>query len=187
MKIIFAQGNPESKYNKTRHNIGFFLVDKFAAEQGVQWQEKSKFNAFIAELTMNGEKVLLIKPSTYYNDTGVSARKLIDFYNIDANIELLVIHDDLSLPLGTIRVRDRGRDAGNNGIKSINQHIGEDYHRLRIGIWNELRDQMDDANFVLSKLNKEEFENLEQKIYPHVKEKIESFINGSIDITSHKI
>ncbi len=187
MKIILAQGNPGSKYDKTRHNIGFYLIDKFAEGQDASWIEKSKFNALTAELTIDDEKVILAKPTTYYNDTGLSVRKLVDFYNLDASQDLLVIHDDLSLPLGTIRVRQRGSDAGNNGIKSINQHIGENYHRLRIGVWNELRDQIDDASFVLSKMHKDEYANLEQKIYPLVSEKISSFINSNIDITSHKI
>lgn len=187
MKIIFAQGNPGSKYDKTRHNIGFYLIDRFAESQSVSWLEKPKFNAMIADLNIDNEKILLIKPNTFYNDTGLCIRKLVDFYDLDTTQDLLVIHDDLSLPMGTIRVRERGSDAGNNGIKSISQHIGEDYHRLRIGIWNELRDQMDDANFVLSKISKEEHDNLEQKIYPLVEEKINNFISGNIDITSHKI
>lgn len=187
MKIIFAQGNPGSKYDKTRHNIGFYLIDRFAEKQSASWQEKSKFNAMIAELNIDDEKILLIKPNTFYNDTGLCIRKLIDFYTLDTTQDLLVIHDDLSLPISTIRVREKGSDAGNNGIKSISQHIGEDYHRLRVGIWNELRDQMDDASFVLSRMNKEEHDNLEQKIYPLVEEKIKNFISGNIDITSHKI
>ena len=187
MKIIFAQGNPGSKYDKTRHNIGFYVIDKFADSQSANWLEKPKFNAMIAELSVDDEKILLIKPNTFYNDTGLCMRKLIDFYNLNTAQDLLVIHDDLSLPFGTIRIRDKGSDAGNNGIKSINQHIGEDYHRLRIGIWNELRDQMDDASFVLSRMNQEEHDNLEQKIYPLVEEKINNFTSGNIGITSHKI
>jgi PTH1 family peptidyl-tRNA hydrolase len=155
MKLIFAQGNPEARYNHTRHNIGFAVIDDFAKAHGAEWTDKPKFHALIAETTIDGEKVLLAKPTTYYNETGLSARSLVDFYKIESH-NVLVIHDDLALPFGTVRVRSKGSDAGNNGIKSLNAHIGEGFRRIRVGTWNELRNQIDDVDFVLGKLTADE-------------------------------
>lgn len=187
MKIIFAQGNPESRFDGTRHNIGFAVIDQFALEQGASWSDKPKSFAMIAELMIDGEKVLLVKPTTYYNDTGKAARKLIDFYELDPATDLLVLHDDLALPLGTIRTRGQGSDAGNNGIKSLNAHIGPDYHRIRIGIWNELSGRMDAADFVLSKFSKDESEIIKTSITPHCITAITQFISGDLSITSHTV
>ena len=187
MKIILAQGNPESRFDGTRHNIGFAVINTFAQAQGASWSDKPKFFAMIAELMIDGEKVLLVKPTTYYNDTGKAARKLIDFYELDPATDLLVLHDDLALPLGTIRTRGQGSDAGNNGIKSLNTHIGPDYHRIRIGIWNELSSRMDAADFVLSKFSKDESEIIKTCIIPHTNDVILRFIQGSIETTTHTV
>jgi PTH1 family peptidyl-tRNA hydrolase len=184
MKLIFAQGNPESKYDGTRHNIGFAVIDRFAKSYKFKWSSKTKFNAVVAETTINGEKILLAKPTTYYNETGQSARKLVDFYNLDPARDVLVIHDELALPLGIVRTRKRGSDAGNNGIKSLNSHIGEEYYRIRIGIANELRDTIGDVDFVLSKFTQEESDRIEGILVQTTKQIIE-FIDGSLD--SHSL
>ncbi len=186
MKLILSQGNHDAKYDRTRHNVGFAAIDQFAHSHNLTWSEKSKFNALVAEIIIGGEKILLVKPTTYYNETGISARKLVDFYNLDPQKDLLVIHDDLALPFGTIRTRKQGSDAGNNGIKSLNSHLGPDYHRIRIGIASELRDRMDDAEFVLSRFNKEESEQLDTTVLPHVIDHIEQFCQDSLEVTSHK-
>src|SRR5688572_22727546 len=106
MKVIFAQGNPGTQYTYTRHNVGFLLLDDFAKSKRAEFIKKSKFHADIAETSIDGEKVLLVKPTTFYNDTGQSARLLIDFYKLDPATDFLVIHDDLALPFGTIRTRE---------------------------------------------------------------------------------
>ncbi len=187
MKIIFAQGNPGQTYDHTRHNVGFLVLNQLAASTNLKWSEKTKFKAQIAETVIAEQKVILVKPTTFYNETGISARQLADFYNIDVSTDFLAVHDDLALPFGTIRTRRQGSDAGNNGIKSLNSHLGEDYHRIRIGIWNKLRDQTDDADFVLSRFSKEELEQLEKTVLPHVIDQIEQFCSAKLEITSHKI
>jgi PTH1 family peptidyl-tRNA hydrolase len=179
MKIIFAQGNPGTTYTSTRHNTGFRLLDQFAHDRHETWTPKKKFSADIIETSIEGEKVILAKPTTFYNDTGLSARQLIDFYNADPATDFLVIHDDLALPVGTIRLRKGGSDAGNNGIKSLNQHIGQDYSRIRIGIWNELRDRMDDVAFVLGSFTKDEAKILDT-LSPSVNDRIISFVRGDM-------
>lgn len=182
MKLIFAQGNPGQEFDGTRHNVGWACLDAFAAEQGSEFFPKPKFFANIAECSVAGEKVLLIKPTTFYNDSGRSARTLIDFYKLDPSTDLLVLHDELALDFGTLRIRHSGSDAGNNGIKSLNAHVGIHYTRLRVGIWNELRERMADADFVLAKFNSAERDVLTQYIVPKTNQLITQFIaNGLAD------
>lgn len=187
MKLLFAQGNPDRKFAKTRHNTGFLVLDAFGDKHNALWKDNDKFNARMAELSIDGEKVLLIKPSSFYNDTGPVARKFIDFYKLNPATDLLVIHDDLSLPFGTIRLREKGSDAGNNGIKSLNTFIGPDYSRVRIGIWTEQRDQMDDSNFVLGIFSAHEAKRLEKDAMPKLIAILEDFIADSVEHTSHKV
>lgn len=175
MKILFAQGNPGSQYTQSRHNIGFTALDAFAAKYSGAFVSKSKFHCELAELTIAGEKILLIKPTTFYNETGKSLRQIMDFYKVDIG-NILVIHDELVLPFGKIRIRHSGRDAGNNGIKSLNSHIGENYTRLRIGVYNELRDRMNDADFVLGKFSQTEQDMLEKYILPKTTELLDAFV-----------
>jgi len=186
MKVIFAQGNPGTKYTKTRHNTGFLVLEKFADDNAAKWSTETKFKAEIATLDINNEKILLVKPTTFYNEAGLSARSIIDFYKLDPIKDLLVVHDDLALPFGTIRVRSKGSDAGNNGIKSVNAHIGEDYNRIRIGISNELHSMTDDTDFVLDNFTKSESEQFETEIAPQATDFINEFINGSLSIKSIK-
>jgi peptidyl-tRNA hydrolase, PTH1 family len=173
MKIIFAQGNPGNQYMTTRHNIGFTFANMLAKKWGSDFTKKPKFHADIAEMTFGGEKVLLVKPTTFYNETGQSARLLIDFYKISATDDFLVIHDDLALPFGTIRTRQRGSDAGNNGVKSLNAHIGEQHKRIRVGIYNEHRDTINDVDFVLGS-----FTGDEKKEFPLIFDEVDHFVDG---------
>lgn len=187
MKIIFAQGNPGTQYQSTRHNVGFFVLDQLASAKGKEFINKPKFYADIAELVIAGEKALLVKPTTFYNETGKAARALIDFYKLDPAADLLAIHDDLALPLGVIRTREKGSDAGNNGVKSLNAHLGHDYRRIRIGIYNEIRDRVDDAQFVLNNFTKDETEALKTTIVPKVIELVEHFCADQLQTTSHTL
>jgi len=186
MKIIFAQGNPEPEYSSTRHNVGFSILNELANELNTKWIKKDKFNSFISEFSIDNEKILLVKPSTYYNETGTSLRKIIDFYKIKPTEDLILIHDDLNLPFGSIRVRNSGSDGGNNGIKSINEYIGKDYPRVRVGIDNSLRNKMDDADFVLSKFNVKESKHLKEYLIPKVINLVKQFCDQKLIITSYK-
>jgi len=187
MKLLFAQGNPGRQYARTRHNTGFITLDALAEAQGATWSTQTKFRADIAEISVQGEKVLLIKPLSFYNETGQIARGLVDFYKLEPSEDLLVIHDELALPFGTIRVRQKGSDAGNNGIKSINAHLGENYARIRVGIWNERRDIMDDADFVLSAFSEEESKLLSTLVETKITPLISAFVKGELEPVSHKL
>ena len=184
MKIIFAQGNPGSEFRDTRHNVGFRMLDAYSAQHGIDWAEKTKFHAYISELNSAGEKVLLVKPTTYYNDTGIAARALIDFYKLEST-DVLVVHDDMALPLGTIRTREKGSDAGNNGIKSLNSHIGPEYKRSRIGIWTEVAGRMEATAFVLGKFTAED-QKLLSDLQQTVATVIDNFLQGTFETTSYK-
>lgn len=187
MKIIFAQGNPGDQYAATRHNVGFMVLDAFAIEQKASFLPKPKFFADIAEYTSGNEKILLVKPSTFYNDTGKSLRSLVDFYKLTPATEVLVIHDDLALPFGTLRTREKGSDAGNNGIKSLNAHLGHEYARLRVGIYNDLRERIDDADFVLSRFSKTETEALHETIIPAAVHQVVRFLENDFTPSSHTL
>ncbi len=185
MKLIIGLGNPGERYAGTRHNVGFLMLDAFADARGVMFKAKTKFNADIAEISEAGDKVLLVKSRSYYNDTGITVRTLSDFYDI-ATEDILVIHDELMLPFGTIRTRRGGSSAGNNGIKSISQHIGESTARLRVGVYTELREQMDATDYVLGKFNQDERTQLEKLTHVAIG-CIDDFIYARLDATTHQV
>jgi PTH1 family peptidyl-tRNA hydrolase len=133
MKVVVGLGNPGSRYQGTRHNVGFAVVDSLAlSPQAGRFQ--SRFQAQVAELIEDAEKVLLVKPETFMNLSGRSVRQLVDFYQLPLT-DLLVVCDDIALPLGKLRVRARGTHGGHNGLRDIQNHLGTtEYGRLRIGV-----------------------------------------------------
>ena len=137
MKIIAGLGNPGAEYARTKHNVGFMLVDALAERLGVDaWREK--FNALVAEGRIGAQKVLLVKPLTYMNESGRALAPLLDWYKL-APEELIVVHDDMDIAVGTIRLRRKGSAGGHNGIKSLLAHIGsQEFSRVRIGIGRPL-------------------------------------------------
>lgn len=185
MKIILALGNPGLEYAKTRHNIGFQIINTLADKLNVNWRDNPKFHAITAETKIDQQKVILVKPVTFYNEAGVSACSVVNFFKSTPNKDLLVIYDDLAINFGTIRIREKGSDAGNNGIKSLNTYIGPDYTRIRIGTQNDLRGQMDDASFVLSKFSSKEQDTINKIIIPQTIKTINDFCIGKLDITSY--
>ncbi|MGK7936031.1 MAG: aminoacyl-tRNA hydrolase [Xenococcaceae cyanobacterium] len=134
-ELIVGLGNPEPKYDKTRHNIGFELVDTLAKSWQIDWQKNSRFQGLFAEgRTIQGNKIRLLKPLTYMNRSGQSVRAVTDWYKLTTS-SVLVIYDDMDLPLGKMRLRMSGSAGGHNGMKSIISHLGkQDFPRLRIGI-----------------------------------------------------
>ncbi len=133
MKLVVGLGNPGKRYDGTRHNVGFSLIDTLAKAPGVgSWQ--SRFDAEICEWHEGSEKILLLKPMTFMNLSGRAVRQVIDFYQMEL-ADLLVICDDMALPLGKLRFRARGTHGGHNGLRDIQQHLGtNEYSRLRIGV-----------------------------------------------------
>ncbi len=184
MKLVFALGNHEPRYNSTRHNVGFIVLDYVTDNYGSTWSEKPKFKAHIAELSLHGEKIVLAKPTTYYNRVGESYHAITSFYDIQPS-DVLVVHDDLALTLGTIRTRIGGSDGGSNGLKSLIAHGGEATARLRIGIATPLLERIDPSDYVLGRLTQHELDSLSQ-CRPRLAEIIDSFITNSLSITTHR-
>ena len=133
MKIIAGLGNPGAEYAHTKHNVGFMLVDVLAEKLGAaSWKED--FFSALTEVRIGGEKVFLVKPLTYMNNSGEALGSMLSYYKLDVD-DLVVVHDDMDIPAGMVRIRRKGSSGGHNGIKSIIAHVGsEDFARVRIGI-----------------------------------------------------
>ena len=135
---------------------------------------------------MSGEKILLVKPTTYYNEVGISARAILDFYKSTLD-DLLIIHDDTALDFGKIRVRKGGRDAGSNGLKSLHAHIGSDFWHIRIGTDNLLRRQVSTDRFVMMNFNSDELTILKNWTIPTAQIMIHDFLSDQISAISVKL
>ena len=153
MYAIIGLGNPEKKYDKTRHNIGFDVIDELASQMGVQVNTK-RHKALCGVGQIGSEKVILVKPQTYMNLSGESVRAVMDFYKLDPTKDIIVIADDISLPTGKIRIRAKGSAGGHNGLKSIIAHAGTDqFTRIKVGVGAT---QGDLVKHVLGKFSKGE-------------------------------
>ena len=152
MKLIVGLGNPGREYENTRHNIGFMFIDEYAKEKGIEINKK-KFNGLYVDFINNGEKTILLKPQTYMNLSGESVRAFVDFFKI--NIEdILIISDDLDMPIGKFKLRPTGSSGGHNGLKNIELHLNtQNYKRLKIGISHNKN--IDTKDYVLGNLSKE--------------------------------
>lgn len=132
--LIVGLGNPGAKYARTRHNIGFLLVEALAARWGAAWREERKFEARLAAASVGGQRVLLCQPLTFMNASGMAVRMVADFHRVPIE-RLLVVIDDADLPLGEVRMRPSGGTGGHHGLESVEQCLGtSDYARLRFGI-----------------------------------------------------
>lgn len=169
MKIIVGLGNPENKYEYTRHNAGFLAIDALASDLGAGWTANKKFKALIAEQA----GFLLVKPQTYMNLSGESVQAILSFYKIDPHDPrlpdmLTVIHDEMDIDLGQVRVSVDSRSAGHNGVQSIIDKLGtKNFTRIRIGIKIERPEGMPTDKFVLQKFGKNELEAI-YKVIPEI-------------------
>ncbi len=158
MKWIVGLGNPGPKYQLTRHNIGFIVIDAIAQEFGGSFKDEHK--ASVAKVTIDGEKVLLIKPQTFMNLSGEALRALMDYYQLELK-DLLVIHDEVDLPFGQMKMHKKKSAGGHNGIKSTHQHLGtDDYARLRLGVGRPSHPSQEVADFVLQNFSKDEMKTI---------------------------
>ena len=154
MWLIAGLGNPGREYEASRHNVGFMVLDNLADELDENFR-KSPFNADICKTRIGTEGAILLKPTTYMNNSGQAVRAALDWYNLDER-SLLVVYDDMDLPLGQIRLREKGSAGGHNGMKSIISHIGDgNFFRLRVGIGKPC-DNTDVISHVLSPFSKEQ-------------------------------
>ena len=167
-ELIVGLGNPEPKYDQTRHNIGFAAVDELARIWQMPVKENKRFQGLFSEGTVGGQKVRLLKPLTYMNRSGQSVRAVTDWYKVQPQ-SVLVIYDDMDLPVGRLRMRLSGSAGGHNGMKSIISHLGgKDFPRLRIGIGKSNGDK-GTVSHVLGKFAPEETKIIEEVLYVSVK------------------
>lgn len=153
MYAIIGLGNPDKKYEKTRHNVGFDVIDELAEQMGIEVKTK-RHKALCGIGTIGSEKVVLIKPQTYMNLSGESVRAVMDFYKLDAKSDIIVVSDDISLPVGKIRIRTKGSAGGHNGLKSIISHAGTDgFTRIKVGVG---ANEGDLVKHVLGKFSKQD-------------------------------
>jgi PTH1 family peptidyl-tRNA hydrolase len=182
MKLIVGLGNPGLEYENTRHNVGFKTIDLIAKEFNISLN-KNKFNGEYFQGNINDEKVILLKPLTYMNLSGECIIQFINYFKVNLD-DILVIVDDMQIPLGNIRIRTKGSSGGQNGMKSIIEHLhSESFKRIRIGIGQNT--MYDVKDYVLSKFRDDEIELINQAIRNAAQASI-SFINNRIDIVMNK-
>lgn len=171
MKLVVGLGNPGRKYKDTKHNIGFMCLDKYAQDNSGTFKKDNKFRGESLKLG----NLVLLKPHTFMNLSGESIRLIMDYYNIDVE-DVLIIYDDLSLPLGKLRLREKGSPGGHNGIKSIISNLGtQEFQRVRIGI--DSNPLIDAKDYVLGKFSKNQFKDLEES-FKRTSEVINEFKNN---------
>jgi PTH1 family peptidyl-tRNA hydrolase len=152
MYVIAGLGNPGKEYASSRHNAGYMAVEYLAGKLNTKLN-KLKFNSVYGDTSINGEKVMLVKPVTYMNKSGIAIAEIVKFYKISTS-NLIVIYDDIDIPLGSLRIRPSGSAGTHNGMKSIVDSIGSEFPRIRIGIGRN--EEMDLADFVLQKFSRNE-------------------------------
>ncbi|MBQ7511924.1 MAG: aminoacyl-tRNA hydrolase [Prevotella sp.] len=179
--LIVGLGNPGDEYAGTRHNTGFMVLDAFAKASNIVFSDKRY--GFVAETSLKGRKVFLLKPTTYMNLSGNAVRYWLNKENIDQS-RLLVISDDVALPLGAFRLKANGSNGGHNGLGHIQQLIGQQYARLRMGIGNEYP-QGAQIDYVLGRFTTENLEKLQPSIDVAV-DMVKSFVLSGIDVTMNQ-
>ena len=184
--LIVGLGNPGKEYSLTHHNIGFILIDKIAESFHAEFHLEKKFQGEVAVFTYNNEKVYLLKPMTYMNNSGIAVKKLIDYYKISIE-DTLVIHDDMDMVFGKIRIRNNGSSGGHNGIKSIiKETSSEEFKRFKVGIGHGNNHSEEGIiDFVLSNFTKEEKEIVES-IKKQAPEIIKDLLDNNIEFVMNK-
>ena len=163
MKVIVGLGNPGRQYENTRHNIGFIAIDRIAEKLGIK-VDRSKFRATVGEGRIGSEKILLAKPETYMNDSGLSVHDIVDFYKIEPE-DLIVVYDDFDIPEGSVRIRPFGSAGTHNGMRSIVRLLGTDrFPRVRIGTGKADMEQRELIGFVLGGFSKDEVKVMEEAV-----------------------
>lgn len=177
--LIVGLGNPGGKYEITRHNAGFLCADLFAESMNTEIK-RLKYHALTAEVNIDGHRCLLMKPQTFMNNSGEAVGEAAKFYKIPAE-KIIVMFDDISLPIGKLRVRRKGSAGGHNGIKSIISHLGsENFPRVKIGVGAKPHPNYDLADWVLTSFKKEDFPALKEAMV-NAGEAVKLIVNGNTD------
>ena len=184
MLVIVGLGNPDDKYQGTRHNVGFDVIDLLAEKYNIAVDTK-KHRAYIGKGIIGGQKVILAKPQTYMNLSGESVRSLVEYYKVDPETELLIIFDDISLDVGQLRIRKKGSAGGHNGIKNIIANLGTSvFQRIKVGV-GEKPKGYDLADYVLGRSSKEDRELIKEG-FECAAEAVAMITAGEIDQAMNK-
>jgi len=184
--LIVGLGNVGDEYDKTRHNAGFMALDHFAHQFELgEFKKKADLNAEIIETNLAGEKLILAKPHTYMNKSGLAVVKLQNYFSVN-DPRILIVYDDIDIDFSTVRSRTSGSSGGHNGIKSIEQVIGDSFARVRIGVKNDHLEHQDTADFVLTKFSRAELSELKHTL-DYTNKQIELFIESQFEETSATI
>lgn len=182
--IVVGLGNPGADYAQTRHNAGFAALDYIAERAGVRI-DRVKFHALVCECTLGSARILLMKPTTFMNNSGVAVSEAASFYKIPAE-NIVVLHDEISFEPGLFRIRRKGSAGGHNGLKSIIERIGSDaFPRVKIGVGKKPTPEYDLADWVLGKMPVHDREEVAAR-FPDIYSSVELIIGGSIDEAMNK-
>lgn len=182
MKLIVGLGNPGKEYENTRHNTGFMAIDEYAKVNNINFN-KNKFDGLYADILVNNEKVILLKPQKYMNLSGEVIYKYMDYFKIKKE-DILVIYDDMDLEVGSFKIRYKGGSAGHNGLKNIENNISSnEYKRIKIGI--SKNKNIDTVNYVLGKFTQEEKEKLDE-VLKNIPNIIEDYLKLDFDKVMNK-
>jgi peptidyl-tRNA hydrolase, PTH1 family len=172
--LIVGLGNIGKEYDRTRHNIGFSVLDKLASEQDITWRDHRDLRCVLSSYFVGNDKMILCKPTTFMNSSGEAVQAVQGFYKI-TNQNTIVIHDELDIDFGKIRFAKGGSSAGHNGIKSLIENVGPDFNRIRIGIGPKLHPEQDSADFVLGTFSAEQSTKL-TKIYEPIASTLQQWL-----------
>ena len=182
MKLIVGLGNPGKEYKNTRHNVGFDVVDEYLKKHN-QNVNKSKFEGMYSELIINGEKVIFLEPQKYMNLSGEVVAEYVKFFKISID-DILIINDDLDLPLGRYKIKYKGSSGGHNGLKNIELHLNtKEYKRIKIGISNNK--SIDTKDYVLGKFSQDEL-NILNKIFDNIPNIIGDYVIHDFDFVMNR-
>lgn len=175
MKLIIGLGNPGKQYEKTRHNVGFMCLDNIAGKYNLTYKFESTFNAMVSVANIRGEKCIFVKPQTFMNLSGEAVNKIMNYYKVDIK-DFLVIYDDMDLPIGTLRLREKGSAGGHNGIKNIIAHLKtQEFKRIRVGISSH--ENIDAKDYVLGNFGKDDLATI-LLAEEHVANAVDEFIDN---------
>jgi len=181
VQALIGLGNPGNRYEDTRHNIGYLIVDHFSAVKNIPFKP-GKGDYYYKELVINDQQVLIFKPTTYMNKSGRAVRQILEYFSLSVD-QLLIICDDFNLPFGAFRFRMKGSDGGHNGLKSVIYQLQtEDFNRFRFGIGDEFSNAM---SFVLESFSKKEFVKLND-LLPISSEAIHNYLEQGLEQTMNK-
>ncbi len=185
LKVIVGLGNPGSKYTETRHNAGFWFVEELAAANNSPFRPEKKFHGEVTKVSIAGNDIWLLKPDTFMNRSGLAVKSLMSFYRLKPE-NLLVAHDEIDLPPGTIKLKTGGGHGGHNGLRDIISHLGtKDFHRLRVGVGHP-GNKDDVVDYVLRRPSHEDRSMIDQTVI-NARDVMPVLAEGSLEKAMHQL